>query len=142
MSFLDFVHKAIRKKDKNVKSISAKIEPLVDITAFQDEYELFTYEAMQPKVSKNGEPVEQPQEVEKPFEPAPIDELSAFKYCGQPKVLYRELITTSLLYKAIGKIYKKVCFKERHLFFILSQTLAVNYIRISAHKPLPFTDSF
>ena len=49
---------------------------------------------------------------------------------------------TSFLYKAIGKIYKKIAFKEKHWVFIFSEELAIELIKVQSHKPLPFSDSF
>ena len=47
-----------------------------------------------------------------------------------------------MLYKAMGRIYKKICYKERHHFYIIGPTLAIINQRIYTHKPLPFGDSF
>ena len=46
------------------------------------------------------------------------------------------------MYKAIARIYKKVCYKERHFFYIIGPTLAIINQLIYTHKPLPFGDSF
>lgn len=42
----------------------------------------------------------------------------------------------------MAKFYKKICFKERQWFYIISENLAILHQKISSHKPLPFGDSF
>ena len=47
-----------------------------------------------------------------------------------------------MLYKPIGKIYRKLCFKEKQIVYFKNEQLAYVYLRIYAHHPLPFSDSF
>ena len=62
------------------------------------------------------------------YKPLPIDEsiINPFEASDDAvKILYRESITTSLLYKAMARIYKKICYKERHWFYIIGPTLSI-----------------
>ena len=62
------------------------------------------------------------------YKPIPIDEsiINPFEaFDDAVKILYRESITTSLLYKAMARIYKKICYKERHWFYIIGPTLSI-----------------
>ena len=82
-----------------------------------------------------------------PYVPAQVstDIANPFQPSNDPskvKILYRESIGTSVLYKAMARIYKKICYKERHYFYIIGPTLAIINQRIYTHKPLPFGDSF
>ena len=59
-----------------------------------------------------------------------------------PKSLYKCQLTTSILFKAVAKIYKKVCFIEHQFYHIVSDKLVILHQLIKTHKPLPFTDQF
>jgi len=160
----------VKKSDKNVKSVTIKTDKLVDITDCKD-FETFKFEEpIKKKVEKKETIIQYEEEKDKqsdeeklageeeandnPFEDEPVyvpkqvdqsEHLNPFvpnDDASKVKILYRESIGTSLLYKAMARIYKKICYKERHFFYIIGPTLAIINQRIYTHKPLPFGDSF
>ena len=104
-----------------MKSITAKIDPMLDISDCPkpENFEIAIEKVgkIKEKAKIDDENIENVENIEEnaykpnlanldgnPFEPFTDNKL---------KVLYREAITTSLLYKAMAKIYKKICYREK-----------------------------
>ena len=109
MTFTELIQKNVRKKDKNVKSISTCITDFEDITQRLSEIDSI-HEADLQFHLQNTQKLEP--DLKSPF---------SIKNGDPLKILHRSMLTTSMLFKPMGKIYKKICYLEHHDFFILSE---------------------